>query len=204
MPRSCRARTTSAALYAAIPPLTPSAIFISLTVDLIIDFLIARCKPQPRRETLNPPSAINKSASSFSPARVPYPERLRPARQRCGCRESPTSLCRRGFHPARCGRACGSWCRPRAGRQTAVALHAAPPPECSGSCYQNLRSTSLRLSLKQLILQSYEMPSVKRQWLIDGLESAVVEPRTLTADPSTLIRAFRRTVRFSGLSRYLK
>jgi hypothetical protein len=33
----------------------------------------------------------------------------------------------------------------------------------------------LRLSLKQLILQSYEMPSVKRQWSIGGLESTVVE-----------------------------
>src|SRR5208282_533079 len=83
----------------------------------------------------------------FNPGVAPCRELLPPSRQRNAFQEFPTSLCRRGFHLARCGKAYGSWCRPRAGHRTGVAARAAPPPGCTDNCCQSLRSTSLELSV---------------------------------------------------------
>src|SRR5580692_9991756 len=92
--------------------------------------------------------------NSFSPDPAPCRERLRPARQRCAFRVSPTSPCPHGFHPAQCGKACGNSCRPPGAHRTAVAARVAPPPKCTGNCCQSLRSTSLGLSLKKSSLKS--------------------------------------------------
>src|SRR5271154_2534268 len=125
----------------------------------------------------NQQSTITKSTISLSPGPKPCPKLRQPVRRRCGYREFPTSPCRRGFHPARCGTACGSWCRPRAALRTVVAAHAAPPPKCSGSCCQSLRSTSLRLSLDNQFLQFHES------------RASVVECRSIRPAEQAICRA---------------
>ena len=64
-------------------------------------------------------SAITNRPSKIpSPCPAPCRDFRRPARRRCEVRESPTSLCRREFHPARFDTVCGNWCRPRAVHRT--------------------------------------------------------------------------------------
>src|SRR5258708_10522532 len=80
--------------------------------------------------------------------RRPYPELRRPVRRRCASRESPTSLCRRGFRLARCGKVCANWFGPPAVLRIAVGGRAELRPGCSDSCCRSLRSISLILSLE--------------------------------------------------------
>src|ERR1700687_5588381 len=102
-------------------------------------------KPQAPNSNHNPPSRIN---NCLSPGPAPCRELLLLAQRRCAFPESPTSPCQHGFHPARCGRACGNLCRPPAAHRTEVAAPAVLPPKCIGNCCQSLRSTSLGLSIQ--------------------------------------------------------
>src|ERR1700733_6943733 len=132
IPRSCSRRTISPALYAAIPPVTPRAIFMDSGL------LIHGVEPRLPQSTISDHEIKN----SVSPGQAPYPAPLPLARRRSGFPESPTSPCPHGFHPAQCGTACESLCRPLAVPPTAVAALVVLPPGCIGSCCQSLRSTS--------------------------------------------------------------
>src|SRR5580693_482127 len=177
IPRSCSRRTISAALYAAIPPVTPRAIFMDSGL------LIHGVEPRLPQSTISDHEIKN----SVSPGQAPYPAPLPLARRRSGFPESPTSPCPHGFHPAQCGMACESLCRPLAVPPTAVAALVVLPPGCIGSCCQSLRSTSLGLSLTSSSIEC--MPNV---------EQCVPQNTTnFQACPALSTHGFRRP--FSGV-----
>src|SRR5262249_24400046 len=122
MSRSCSRRTISAALYAAIPPVTPSATFIKGGRKLLIWMpkLFVRNRWECRAGALRP--------------------RLRPPTS--GFRGSPSLLFQRGFHPERYGRAFGSLFPRLAAHHPGAGGRGEQRRECSGNCCRSLRSTS--------------------------------------------------------------